>query len=188
MASPASLVQSVQQGDPRALAAIYSAHAQPLIAFIRKKVGDRKLAEDILHDVFLNIWSRYDTWEVHSDLATYLFSAARNHVYSHYAKQRVRRAHAEAERLEAPGASEPAVAERLDAENLHAAVATWIDELPDRRREIFELSRYEYLTYQEIAARLGISIKTVETQMSRSLKHLRNRLRAYDEAAVPSEA
>jgi RNA polymerase sigma-70 factor (ECF subfamily) len=60
--------------------------------------------------------------------------------------------------------------------------------LPDRRREIFELSRYEYLTYQEIAARLGISIKTVETQMSRSLKHLRNRLRAYDEAAVPSEA
>lgn len=188
MDSPTSLVQCVQRGDPCALGAIYSAHEQPLIAFIRKKVGDRELAEDILHDVFLNIWSRYDTWEVHSDLSTYLFSAARNHVYSHYAKQRVRRAHAEAERHGAPGASEPTVVERMDAEHLRSAVAEWIDELPDRRREIFVLSRYEYLTYQEIADRLEISIKTVETQMSRALRHLRDRLRVYNEAAELGEA
>ena len=175
-----TLVASVRSGDRHALDAIYAAHGEPLVRFIHKKVGDVELAQDILHDLFLNIWSRFETWEVHGDLRTYLFSAARNHVWSHYAKQRVRRSHAEDERRTAPRHSDPVAAAAIDADNLKAAVALWIAELPDRRREVFELSRYEYLTYQEIADRLGISIKTVETQMSRALRHLRDRLEVFD--------
>ena len=176
----ATLVDAVRTGDARALDAIYAVHGGALVGFIHKKVGSLELAEDILHDLFLNIWSRFETWEVHGDLRTYLFSAARNHVWSHYAKQRVRRSHAEDERRTAPRHSDPVAAAAIDADNLKAAVALWIAELPDRRREVFELSRYEYLTYQEIADRLGISIKTVETQMSRALRHLRDRLEVFD--------
>ena len=71
----------------------------------------------------------------------------------------------------------------MDGETLARAVEGWIAELPDRRREVFELSRYERLTYQDIAERLEISVKTVETQMSRALRHLRERLAAYDAQA-----
>ena len=181
-ATPAHLVHAVRSGDRGALDAIYTAHGRSLVGFISRKVGDEDLAEDILHDLFLNIWSRFETWEVHGDLRTYLFSAARNHVWSHYAKQRVRRDHAEAERATAARAAEPEAVEQLQADRLRRAMARWIGELPERRREVFELSRYEHLTYQEIAERLGISVKTVETQMSRALKHLRARLEAYDAA------
>ena len=165
------------------LGAIYAEHGRPLVGFVRKKVGDHDLAEDIVHDLFLNIWSRFETWEVHGDLRTYLFSAARNHVWSHYAKQRVRRDHADAERASAPRSTEPKALDRLQADGLSAAIARWIAELPEKRREVFELSRYERLTYSEIAERLGISVKTVETQMSRALKHLRERLQRYESGA-----
>ena len=160
--------------------ALYAEHRRPLVGFITDKVGCRDLAEDILHDLFLSIWSRIDTWEVTGDVTTYLFSAARNHVWSHYSKQRVRRAHADHERATAPSSQGPEAIDRIDAQALAAAVERWIAELPDRRREVFELSRYERLTYQDIAERLGISVKTVETQMSRALRHLRERLAAYD--------
>lgn len=166
-----------------AFEAIYSEHGPSLVGFISRKVGDADLAEDILHDLFLSIWSRFDTWEVHGDLRTYLFSAARNHVWSHYAKQRVRRDHAEVERATASRSAMPEVVERLQADRLQRAVARWVGELPERRREVFELSRYEHMTYQEIADHLGISVKTVETQMSRALRLLRERLEAYERAA-----
>jgi RNA polymerase sigma-70 factor (ECF subfamily) len=169
--------------DRGAFAAIYSAHAPSLVGFITRKVGDAELAEDILHDLFLGIWARFDSWEVRGDLKTYLFSAARNHVWSHYAKQRVRRDYADAERATAARSERPEAVERIQAERLGRAVGRWIGELPERRREVFELSRYEHLTYQEIADRLGISVKTVETQMSRALRHLRERLEAYEAAS-----
>lgn len=163
---------------------LYLEHRRPLIGFIYDKVGSMDLAEDILHDLFLSIWARIDTWAVHGDMRTYLFSAARNHVWSHYSKQKVRRRHAEAERAEYQACSllseSPDAVEHLQADALSAAMARWIDELPDRRREVFTLSRYEHLTYQEIADRLGVSVKTVETQMSRSLRHLRQRLDAFE--------
>ena len=160
---------------------IYDEYSAPLVGFIRKQVGSRELAEDILHDLFLNIWSRIDTWDVHGDLQTYLFSAARNHVWSHYAKLRVRREHAERERATAPSSVPATAADQVHGQALQRAVACWIAELPERRREVFELSRYEHLTYQEIGDRLGISVKTVETQMSRSLRHLRERLRVFEQ-------
>ena len=183
LSSDASLVSAVQRGDHRALNAIYSAHGRPLSGFICERVGNRQLAEDILHDLFVNIWSRFETWEVRGDLRTYLFSAARNHVWSHYAKQKVRRAHADETKATAPRSETPDHDARLSSERLGRAMQAWIAELPDRRREVFELSRYEHMTYAEIAAHLGISVKTVETQMSRALKHLRARLEAYDRAA-----
>lgn len=184
---PMSLAPPPPPSQVASLDALYLEHQRPLIGFIYEKVGSRDLAEDILHDLFLNIWSRIDRWEVRGDMRTYLFSAARNHVWSHYSKQRVRRAHADAERSDHRAAGpdrDPDVVRRLEAEALDDAMAGWIAELPERRREVFELSRFEHLTYQEIADRLGVSVKTVETQMSRSLRHLRERLVAFDDAAA----
>lgn len=179
---PSDLVAGVRNGDRSALDEIYHAYGASLESFIHRKVGDAQLAEDILHDLFLSIWSRHATWEVHGELRTYLFSAARNHVWSHFSKQRVRRDFAEVERATAARSQPPRAIENLQGDALAEAVSKWIAELPDRRREVFELSRYEHMTYQEIADHLGISIKTVETQMSRTLKHLRERLSRFDAA------
>ena len=66
--------------------------------------------------------------------------------------------------------------ERIDAESLREYINSLIEELPPSRREIFRLSRHEHLSYREIAERLSISEKTVETQLSRALRFLRDRL------------
>ena len=179
-ASDPSLVDAVRLGDRSALDAIYATHGSALVGFIQKKVRSPQLAEDILHDLFLSIWSRHDSWEVHGELETYLFSAARNHVWSHFSKQRVRRDYAELERATAPRSARPRALDGLQGDALEAAVARWIAELPDRRRQVFEMSRYDHMTYPQIADALGISVKTVETQVSRTLRHLRARLSAFD--------
>ena len=183
-ATDSDLVASVRSGDPSALDEIYHTHGASLSGFIQRKVGSHQLAEDILHDLFLSIWSRHETWEVRGELRTYLYSAARNHVWSHFSKQRVRRDFADVERATAARSEPPRAIEELQGDALARAVSQWIGELPDRRREVFELSRYRHMTYQEIADHLGISIKTVETQMSRTLKHLRTRLGAFDAERV----
>ena len=66
--------------------------------------------------------------------------------------------------------------ERIDAESLREYINSLIEELPPSRREIFRLSRHEHLSYREIAERLSISEKTVETQVNRALRFLRDRL------------
>ena len=67
----------------------------------------------------------------------------------------------------------------LDGKELEQTIASAIAELPEKCREVFVLSRYEHLKYQEISDKLNISVKTVEAQMSKALQHLRLRLAAY---------
>jgi RNA polymerase sigma-70 factor (ECF subfamily) len=67
----------------------------------------------------------------------------------------------------------------VDPEQIKKWMQQAIGQLPEKRRMVYELSRVHGLTYREIAKVMDISIKTVETQMARSLKHLRNRLREY---------
>jgi len=69
--------------------------------------------------------------------------------------------------------------DRLVEEELRKKINSSVEELPAKCREVFLLSRYENLKYQEIADRLHISVKTVETQMSKALQHLRIRLAEF---------
>lgn len=108
-------------------------------------------------------------------LRTYAFTIVRNRCYDHLKKRRVRRRVMENETpTHVSTGTTPETTYRENETQL--AIDTAIDEMPERRREIFLMSRREGLTYQEIAIVLGISVKTVETQMGRSLRHLRNRL------------
>src|SRR5690606_2876473 len=69
--------------------------------------------------------------------------------------------------------------DQIEVKQLSLRIEETIEKMPDKRREIFYLSRHEGLKYQEIADKLNISIKTVETQMGLALKHLRNELKSY---------
>lgn len=178
--SDAEYVAAVRHGDSDLFASMYRAYLPCLLRYLHRLVGDRAVAEDLVHDLFLAIWRRRETWSIQSSLRAYLFTAARNRARGHFDKQRVRQDWAAEQKNTLPTASAPPIIQQLYGASLCEAVARWLDELPLRRREVFMLSRYEALTYQEIADVLGISVKTVETQMSRALKHLRGRLEAFD--------
>lgn len=156
----------------------YAAHYAPLCAFAARLVRPRAMAEDLVQDVFAALWTRSHTIRDQDLLTSYLYSAVRNRARSHLRHQQVVLRTLAAPAPPAPPAA-PALDDELHATELQAAVLAAVSSLPARCREIFLLQRHEGLSYAEIAARLGISVKTVETQMSRALRALRLHLAPF---------
>lgn len=144
----------------------------------------------MVHDVFLAIWRAPERWlEAGDALRPMLYVAARNRALDVLRWRRVRERYAERVALQAaaaPADPEEVLAQREIERAFDAAVAG----LSARMREIYLLHRLEGLTYREIADRLGISVKTVEVQMGRALKKLREQLAVLveDERRPPSRA
>lgn len=136
------------------------------------------MAEEIVQEVFLYIWERRETWDVRTSAKSYLFAAVRNAATSYLRHERVVRQR-EAETVELfirPAATADA---RVTTAELVAAVQRAVSRLPERCRLIFTLHREQGLTYPEIAEVLDISPKTVEVQMGRALKALRQALAGF---------
>jgi RNA polymerase sigma-70 factor (ECF subfamily) len=162
------------------LEGLFREHYAGLCSFVYGYLSSDDAAEDLVQDLFVAIWRDPMRWyEAGDALRPLLYVAARNRALDALKHQRVRDRHAVAvagsESMRAAPAADVVVAHRQVQQALDAAVAA----LPARAREIYLLSREQGLTYREIAERLGISVKTVETQMSRSLKRLRLDLAIY---------
>jgi RNA polymerase sigma-70 factor (family 1) len=146
----------------------------PLCTFCARLVKVEEVAEELVSDVFYTIWKNRDRIEVTSARA-YLFAAVRNRGFDHLRKARksISCALDEASELACDYTNGQ---DRMVEHELTVAVEESIARLPAQCRLIFLLSREEGLKYREIATRLGLSVKTVETQMGRAFKHLRTSL------------
>jgi len=168
------LLRRVQAGDERAYETVFRGWYPALVRVATALLHDQDAAEEVAQDVMVQFWQRRHVIETGMPLKAYLLRAVRNRALNHLRHLRVRR-EAEPEvaaTYEAPlGADQPIVASEL-ADAIKVAVA----ELSPRCREVFELSRVDGLKYAEIAEALEISEKTVEAQMGKALKILRERL------------
>lgn len=171
--SDADLIRRIRGGDERALETVFQAHYASMCVVVRRIVFAPDVAEELVQDVFFKLWSKRETLAEIDALKTYLYRAARNTALNHLRRHKLEAAFEEREAAR----GEPSVTEATDdstvATELAVAVQAAIGRLPGRCREIFLMSRDGGLTYGEIARELGISIKTVETQMGRALKSLR---------------
>lgn len=157
---------------------VFRSQFRPLCLLAVRYVKDTDTARNIVQDAFINLWEKRDTIDPARGVNAYLSTSVRNRSLNHLRDTRKFSADLlTLENLWPESAWEqplPMVTAELDTSIRHA-----LDELPEKCREVFELSRNEGLKYQEIADRLGISVKTVETQMSKALQHLRIRLKDY---------
>lgn len=141
-------------------------------------VNDRELAEEIVHQVFLKILERKKPLKIHTSVKAYLFRSVNNECLNHLKHQNVKQNYQNyatdnmENQVETPSGM-------LAYKELEKRLAEAINALPEQCRTIFQLSRFEELKYMEIANQLGISIKTVESQMSKALKRLRIDLADY---------
>lgn len=175
----AELARRMRLGDEQALEVIFRTYYPGLVGFARRYVKMTEIAEELVQDLFLKMWSRRGSLGEIDSVKTYLFRAARNTALNH-----LRRRKLEHEWLEKEGTTimeERSLEgdEAVTESEVAAAVRAAVDRLPPRCREVFMLSRDGGLTYGEIAKSLGISIKTVETQMGRALRALRESLKVY---------
>lgn len=162
----------IRSGDRAAFEQLFKAHYRPLCAFAMQYVKDTDGAQDLVQDLFFRLWQDRERTAITTSIKSYLFTAVRNRCLNAVStKGRMRSLNEEVDdRLEDEGRSEAEHAERA------ARVQAAIEGLPEERRKVFRLSRYEGLKYHEIAERLGISVKTVENQMGKALKTLREDL------------
>jgi RNA polymerase sigma-70 factor (ECF subfamily) len=168
------LLQRLRGGDEAAFDAIFRSWYPSLVRASESIVRTRAVAEEIVQDVMLELWRRRESLVEGGSAQAYLFQSVRNRSLNFVRHERVeRRAEPEAEReaaIQAPAHS------LLVEEEIEVALNKAVGSLPDRCREVFELSRTHGLKYSEIAAVLGISVKTVEAQMGKALKSLRAEL------------
>lgn len=179
--SETALVRRIREGDEKALEIVFRQHYAGMCLFVRRFVLAPDVAEELVQDVFFKLWSKRESMHDIDALKTYLYRAARNTALNWLRRRKLERNWEEQQ----GGRGEPTTTAGADAdassEEVQRAVAAAVAKLPPRCREIFLLSRDGGLTYAEIAVTLGISVKTVETQMGRALKALRVGLARYRE-------
>lgn len=129
--------------------------------------------EDIVQEIFLHIWEKKQQLIGSGELRFYLYTAVRNNCYTHLQKNKK----SLVTPLSGQETSIPlveAAAKENKEKDFDSLMKEALEQLPPRCREVFVLSRVEKLTYQQIADRLNISAKTVENQIGKALKVLRN--------------
>ena len=138
-------------------------------------VKDSDTARDIVQEVFFILWKRKEEIDLSKQVRSYLTSAVRNKCLN-WLRDNRKFSNSLLDTEDQYIQSNYKPPDKLIENELKKKIRSSIDELPPRCREVFILSRYENLKYLEIADRLQISVKTVETQMSKALQHLRIRL------------
>ena len=162
--------------DAKFFEKVFREYFVALTYYARKFINDTDSAKEIVHQVFINIWEKREEINIDRPLRSYLYTAVHNRSLN-YLRDR--------KRFHDEDAADPALQKEfvnydpdiLEAQETEARVARAISRLPERCAEVFRLSRYEEKKYCEIAELMNISEKTVEVQISKALKILREELK-----------
>lgn len=149
----------------------YDLYYNPLCRFLNLYTQDTAIIEDVLQEIFLKLWENRKAIEINY-IKTYLFHAAKNRVLNHLRDEQNR--HYLLENWFNQQQEEKEHEDCFDIETFTAVLEQAINQLPDKCKEIFLLSRREQLSYKQIAEKQNLSVKTVEAQMSIALKRIRN--------------
>ncbi|RZJ88383.1 MAG: RNA polymerase sigma-70 factor [Chryseobacterium sp.] len=141
-------------------------------------IGDSEIAEEMVHQVFLKILERKVPVDVHTSLKAYLLRCVNNECLNYIKHQKVKQKYQSHATINM-GNQVQTPSDNLAYKELEIHIKRAINDLPEQCRTIFQLSRFEELKYAEIASQLGLSVKTVESQMSKALKRLRLELADY---------
>jgi RNA polymerase sigma-70 factor (ECF subfamily) len=165
----------VNKLDKSSFEELFRTYFTPLCAFAQKYVGDADEAKDIIHQVFIGLWQKREDVDLSTSLKSYLFTGVHNRCLN-YIRDRKKIIQFDAPQHESELGNYLESRDFLEASETEAKINAALDDLPEKCRQIFMMNRFDQLKYREIADKLNISIKTVETQMSRALKMLREKL------------
>jgi RNA polymerase sigma-70 factor (ECF subfamily) len=151
-----------------------------LCGFANKFISDSAESEEIVQEVFLNIWKKKDQLCLDAEIKPYLFKSVQNLCFNFLAHRKVVDSYYSViEMVYKHHAEDFNTYESVLFSEFQGRVDKAIGLLPEQCRVVFQMSREEGLKYHEIAAKLGISVKTVETQMGRALSKLKMELKDY---------
>jgi len=170
------LLLRLKNGDEVAFELVFYRYKGKLYDFIRRSLPADQDAESMVQDIFTKLWITRQQLDPTKSLNAFLYTIARNEIYGQLRKVLVRRKYLE--ELSFSTFNSGHIAEQqLEYEELVRFISLLVKRMPEKRREIYELSRNEGLSYKEIAQQLGISENTVDSQIRKALDYLKENLR-----------
>lgn len=170
-----ALLALLTQSVTPAFDEIYHRYWKRLYRAAFYRLGDAAICEELIQDVFTSLWSHRRTAIIHH-LPSYLFTAVKYKVINHIHREMVRKNHQTiAPHTDIDNTTEAVILQH----DLNEALCREVNKLPAKRQRIYKLSRESNLSIKQVAARLGISEKTVENQLSAALKTIRFSLRHF---------
>jgi RNA polymerase sigma-70 factor (ECF subfamily) len=166
------LLERIQQDDKKALEILFKTYYSPLCRFAKTILKNAEQAEDVVQEVFLKIWDKRNSIEPNPSFKAYLYMAVRNHSLN-LLKLNERKYWLDDEMENDAIFSNNEVQANLEAKELNQRINEAIESLPEKCKLTFKLSRFENLSYKEIAEAMNLSVKTVENQMGKALALLR---------------
>ncbi|MFY0686068.1 MAG: RNA polymerase sigma-70 factor [Cyclobacteriaceae bacterium] len=170
------LVSRLINKDKRAFELVYNQNFGLMVSYAMRFIDTREEAEEIVQEVFVKFWDKCESLEENSSVKSYLYRSVHNTCLNQLKHEKVKDAY----KTYVINYMEEGVSyemEEQEQSDVMMRITEEINNLPPRCSEIFKLSRFEGLKYQEIADHLSISVKTVEVQMGKALKVLRQTLK-----------
>jgi RNA polymerase sigma-70 factor, ECF subfamily len=173
------VVARIRSGDEHAFEQLFRAYYSSLCDFAARYAKDDALAEELVQDLFADLWARRRDWQVRDSVRAYLFAAVRNRALNLRKRQAMEsdweqdEASADIRTLH-PTTPEPADA-AVERADIRARLDVAMAALPERCRLVMHLRWREQMRHAEIAAVMGISVKGVENQLARGLASIRQR-------------
>lgn len=167
------LVSRLKSGDKNAFKLLFEKYYPLFISFAKRLLKDEVYAEDLIQNVFMRVWVGRDNLDEGKNFRNYLLVSVRNEIFQHF--RHVFQTEINGQHLEIIDDGVNLETE-LSAKELEQRISVIVSRMPHRRREVFNLSRYDKLSNQEIAQQLGISIRTVEKHIENALSDIRKNI------------
>ena len=165
-------------GDFKAFGVLYEKHHRPLYLFALKLSKNHHEAEELVQSVFVTVWETRQTIDPAKSFSAYLFSIARNRYYD-MLRKRVNESYYADYILHQNNDTVDDLEKQIEDKEIYEIVNKLLQQVPERRQEIFRMSRNENLSYKQIAKKLQISENTVDSQIRHVLNFLRKELPKY---------
>lgn len=155
---------------------VFRDYYKPLVRYGNTFLKDSDETEDIVQQVFVSLWEKRTQLDIHTSIRAVLYKAVQNACLNKIKHLKVRNTYAE--EWKAVTIHED-VSDPVQVNELNERIQQAMENMPEQCGRIFKMSRFEQLRYQEIADQLGLSVKTIENQMGKALKIVREELKDY---------
>ena len=168
-------LKRLKEGDSRSFDFLFNKYYKDLVLFSCVFLKERESSEDIVQDLFFRLWENRENLTIESSLKAYLLTAVRNSCFEELRHQEVVRTHQNYV-MGSSNLIDYNTEHYLLYSDLNDHLQEAIKKLPEDMRTIFEMNRFKNLKYREIAEELNVSVRTVESKISKSLEFLRKHL------------
>ncbi|MEP7376791.1 MAG: RNA polymerase sigma-70 factor [Chitinophagaceae bacterium] len=178
------LFSQMARGSEAAFTEIFEHYSQRIYSFVLKKTKSETMAEDVVQDVFMNLWAKREKITEVNNFESYIYMMATNKTFDHLKKiatdsRKIETLYARMKEMREGNA----IDEMMDIKEGQAMINEAVAQLPAQRKKIYLMSRQQGMNYDEIADELNISRNTVSNQLVDALKYIREHVKKSAGAA-----